>query len=159
MINESGKLHMVPALLNELYVIRFAICSQSASEADVEYAWDVISAFASELLAGRRESATNSDRLSKESASESDDEVFNTDFDDEFIFDHQRCHLQRAHLKRNFFFKMVSDPKSYNPRVLRSLSGRHRSHSVGSSSPGSGEGAYIGQKPVTNGAMSNGTPP
>ncbi|XP_070207311.1 aromatic-L-amino-acid decarboxylase-like [Littorina saxatilis] len=149
-INESGKLHMVPALLNELYVIRFAICSHDANERDVNFAWDVISASATELLAGRRDSSKEGEagRSSFESISESDDEVFNTDFDDEFIFDHQRCHVRRAHMKRNLFFKMVSDPKSYNPRVLRSLSGRLRSHSL--ESPAGNPGTPGSHSPSTS---------
>ena len=154
MINESGKLHMVPALLNELYVIRFAICAHSASEHDVHYAWDVISASATELLDGRRNSSKEADsRFSFESVSESDDEVFDTDFDDQFIFDHQRCNVRRAHMQRSFFFKMVSDPKSYNPRVLRSL----RSHSLGS--PAGTPGSSSSHRVLENGCLHNGTPP
>lgn len=41
-INDSGKLHMVPANLNGKYVIRFAVCHQNASDDDITYAWDVI---------------------------------------------------------------------------------------------------------------------
>lgn len=141
---------MVPALLNDLYVIRFAICSQNASESDVIYAWNVISASATELLAGRRESSKDGERepgpsgpsaLSFESVSESDDEVFNTDFDDEFIFDNQRAHIRRAHLTRSFFFRMISDPKSYHPPRHYQQRGpvtRTRSLSVGSHSPPAG---------------------
>lgn len=34
-INESGKLHMVPASVNEKYVIRFCAVAQSASDDDI----------------------------------------------------------------------------------------------------------------------------
>lgn len=34
-INESGKLHMVPANVNEKYVIRFCVVAQHATEADI----------------------------------------------------------------------------------------------------------------------------
>ena len=48
-INLTGKLHMVPALLNDDYVIRFAVCAQNADEDDIKYAWSVISEMATEL--------------------------------------------------------------------------------------------------------------
>ena len=164
MINESGKLHMVPALLNEIYVIRFAICAQNASASDVTYAWDFISSAATELLSGRLDSGkaaeegdarlASSAGRAESAVGESDDEVFNTDFDDEFIFDHQRCHVRRAHQQRNLFFRMVSDPKSYNSRILRFLGGRNRSSSEGST--GSTPPSRIGAE---NGHLPNGTPP
>jgi aromatic-L-amino-acid decarboxylase len=50
MINENAKLYTVPALINENYVIRFAVCAQDAVESDIEYAWRTISKEASELL-------------------------------------------------------------------------------------------------------------
>lgn len=34
-INASGKLHMVPASLNDKYVIRFCVCRQTATDADI----------------------------------------------------------------------------------------------------------------------------
>lgn len=34
-INASGKLHMVPANVNDKYVIRFCVTAQNASEADI----------------------------------------------------------------------------------------------------------------------------
>jgi hypothetical protein len=49
-INASGKLHMVPANVNDKYVIRFCVVAQNATEADIDYAWKVIKEFAEELL-------------------------------------------------------------------------------------------------------------
>lgn len=49
-INESGKLHMVPAAVHGKYVIRFCVCAQDAKDSDIDYAWDVITDFATELL-------------------------------------------------------------------------------------------------------------
>jgi len=40
-INISGKLHMVPAILGEDYIIRFAVCSARACDADMLHAWQV----------------------------------------------------------------------------------------------------------------------
>ena len=34
-INSSGKLHMVPASVNEKFVIRFCVCAQNASDDDI----------------------------------------------------------------------------------------------------------------------------
>jgi len=48
-INMSGKLHMVPAVINDDYVIRFAVCSVNACDDDIVYAWNVISDAASRL--------------------------------------------------------------------------------------------------------------
>lgn len=49
-INASGKLHMVPASLSGNYVIRFCVCAQHATDADIIHAWDVITMFTEELL-------------------------------------------------------------------------------------------------------------
>jgi len=45
----SGKLHMVPAVINDDYVIRFAVCSVNASDGDIKYAWNVITETTSNL--------------------------------------------------------------------------------------------------------------
>ena len=47
----SGKIHMVPALLGDDYVIRFAVCAQNASDADIAYAWTTICETAANVLA------------------------------------------------------------------------------------------------------------
>ena len=49
-INASGKLHMVPASVHGRYVIRFCVCAQDAKESDIDFAWDCITEFATELL-------------------------------------------------------------------------------------------------------------
>ncbi|XP_070560020.1 LOW QUALITY PROTEIN: aromatic-L-amino-acid decarboxylase-like [Ptychodera flava] len=50
MVNDSGKLHMVPASLDGKYVIRFAVCAEDACDEDIFYAWSVIVGLANELL-------------------------------------------------------------------------------------------------------------
>jgi len=52
-INMSGLLHMVPAVINDDYVIRFAVCSASASDDDILYAWNVIADTTSRLQASQ----------------------------------------------------------------------------------------------------------
>jgi aromatic-L-amino-acid decarboxylase len=49
LINASGKLHMVPASLNDRYVIRFCVCRETATEDDMEYAWNVIKEYAQDV--------------------------------------------------------------------------------------------------------------
>ena len=127
---------MVPALINENYVIRFAVCAQNANEDDVEYAWRIISKEACALLTARLsiESIMESEKDDnvEEDVNESDDDVF-PDFDDNFIFDQQRSNLHRARLRRSLFSRMVSDPKCYNPKVLKALClDKRRSRSVSS---------------------------
>lgn len=114
-INASGKLHMVPASVNEKYIIRFCAVAQNACEEDIgmecsflfflmqlkmipilfafnlEIAWDIITDFATELL-------------EKEQA----DEVTE-------ILDRKR--KETLAQKRSFFVRMVSDPKIYNPAI------------------------------------------
>ncbi|XP_055317944.1 tyrosine decarboxylase isoform X2 [Sitodiplosis mosellana] len=90
-INGSGKLHMVPASVNEKYVIRFCAVAQSATEEDIDIAWDIITDFATELL-------------EKEQA-------------DQFAEIMDRKRKETLAQKRSFFVRMVSDPKIYNPAI------------------------------------------
>ncbi|XP_017779570.1 PREDICTED: tyrosine decarboxylase [Nicrophorus vespilloides] len=99
-INGSGKLHMVPANVNEKYVIRFCAVAQNASSEDIEYAWKVITEYASELL--------EKDECEKEQ--ELHDEVF------EILNSKKKETLAQ---KRSFFVRMVSDPKIYNPSIAK----------------------------------------
>lgn len=90
-INESGKLHMVPASVNEQYIIRFCAVAQNATAEDIDYAWDTIMDFANELL-----------------EKEQHDEIT------EII---NRKKADTLAQKRSFFVRMVSDPKIYNPAI------------------------------------------
>lgn len=55
-INLSGHLHMVPAVVNDDYVIRFAVCSSHATDDDMAYAWSVISEIADDIKVALRNS-------------------------------------------------------------------------------------------------------
>ncbi|XP_020815578.1 tyrosine decarboxylase [Drosophila serrata] len=90
-INESGKLHMVPASVNDRYIIRFCAVAQNATAEDIDYAWDIIVDFANELLEKEQH-----DELS---------EIINRKKQDTLA------------QKRSFFVRMVSDPKIYNPAI------------------------------------------
>ncbi|XP_026281910.1 aromatic-L-amino-acid decarboxylase-like [Frankliniella occidentalis] len=49
-INASGKLHMIPSMVRGKYVLRFCVVAESACDADIEHAWEVISEHATDLL-------------------------------------------------------------------------------------------------------------
>ncbi|KAL3315542.1 hypothetical protein Ciccas_005822 [Cichlidogyrus casuarinus] len=49
-INESRELHVVPAVVNDLYIIRFAVCREDASDDDIHHAWKIIRHFADLII-------------------------------------------------------------------------------------------------------------
>ncbi|XP_023024196.1 tyrosine decarboxylase 1 [Leptinotarsa decemlineata] len=49
-INASGKIHMIPSMVKNKYIIRFCVTAENATQNDVEYAWGVITEHASQLL-------------------------------------------------------------------------------------------------------------
>ncbi|XP_044271990.1 tyrosine decarboxylase [Tribolium madens] len=106
-INASGKLHMVPANVNDKYVIRFCVVAQNATEADIDFAWKVIRDFSEELF--------DSQALEKEQELQ----------DDVFELMERKKKETLAH-KRSFFVRMVSDPKIYNPSIAKALPSTRR---------------------------------
>merc|ERR1711915_198456 len=50
LINDSGRLHMVPTYMKGEYVIRLAVCAENASEEDMQAAWDIIKEMANILV-------------------------------------------------------------------------------------------------------------
>lgn len=41
-LNSSGRIHMVPASLNDRFVIRFCVCHEHANEHDINIAYEII---------------------------------------------------------------------------------------------------------------------
>jgi len=41
-LNDSGQIHVVPSMVNENYIIRFAVCAKDASEYDMHIAFQII---------------------------------------------------------------------------------------------------------------------
>ncbi|XP_018562210.1 aromatic-L-amino-acid decarboxylase-like [Anoplophora glabripennis] len=115
-INGSGKLHMVPASVNDKYVIRFCVVASNAEESDIDYAWDVIKEFSEELLESQ----------AAEKEHELRDEVF------ELL---ERKKKETLAQKRSFFVRMVSDPKIYNPSIAKSIPSTRRHLTQASESP------------------------
>lgn len=135
MLNESGKLHMVPALINEHYVIRFAICAQNAEDDDIIFAWRIIGQLTEDLMNEKRSTKKNIEfeKMHFDNTSDEDDNVFR-EFDEEIIFDQQRSSLSRATKRRPIFMRMVSDPRCYNHSTCTSVcteSRRHKSECSG----------------------------
>ncbi|XP_014204563.1 aromatic-L-amino-acid decarboxylase-like [Copidosoma floridanum] len=50
-INDSGKLHMIPSVINGQYIIRFAIGAPNATLEDVEIAWSIIKEILADTMA------------------------------------------------------------------------------------------------------------
>ena len=165
----SSKLHMVPALINEDYIIRFAVCAQNANDDDVYYAWNVISEMASDVIAAcdsnkENEALKEIQRIESldigeevplepekyETEATGDDEVFLYDDNIPSIpsipkWNEQNKNGPNTYRRRNQLLRMISDPKCYNPRVLKSLTHekRHRSETAkyGGSRGGSRDGS------------------
>ena len=49
-LNDSGKIHMVPAMLADKYVIRFCVNAKHATEEDMLAAWELIKSNADTIL-------------------------------------------------------------------------------------------------------------
>jgi len=49
-INDSGQLHLTPSMVNEMLIIRFALCAQNASEYDMHLAFQIIQTYADGIL-------------------------------------------------------------------------------------------------------------
>ncbi|XP_076067665.1 aromatic-L-amino-acid decarboxylase-like [Oratosquilla oratoria] len=113
-INASGKLFMVPASLNNKFVIRFCVCAENATDHDIDLAWDIIQQFASATTQKSQElpcengveeaKTTVEEEAAKENAGKKD--------------------------KRSFFVRTVSSNKLYNPKIVPGSRSARRS-SVG----------------------------
>lgn len=111
-INSSGKLHMVPASVNEKFVIRFCVCAQNASDDDIKYAWETIAKMADAVI----KKMTQAKQVIA---------AFQTP-----VAEHRRLVTVRSEpegseearsllaKKRSYFVRMVSDPKIYNPKIV-----------------------------------------
>ncbi|XP_043233919.1 aromatic-L-amino-acid decarboxylase-like [Amphibalanus amphitrite] len=49
-INAAGRIHMVPSMLRDTYILRFAVCAASTEERDIELAWAEVERQAGRLL-------------------------------------------------------------------------------------------------------------
>lgn len=49
-INEAGKIHLVPAKLRGLFVLRLAVCSRYTESSDILFAWQELNSLADQLV-------------------------------------------------------------------------------------------------------------
>jgi hypothetical protein len=53
-LNDSGFIHMVPSMVNDIYIIRFAVCAKYANADDMHVAFRIIEKHADDVLAEYR---------------------------------------------------------------------------------------------------------
>lgn len=118
---------MVPASLSERYVIRFCVCSQTASDQDIDEAWAIIRDMASDVIqllakeASQSHGLTNGKSVTSEEQEQDElEREAQETLDEVFVVD--RRNRMSISQKRSFFVRMVSDPKCYNPKIVRTMS-------------------------------------
>ncbi|XGW08103.1 hypothetical protein V3C99_010875 [Haemonchus contortus] len=134
-LNSSGRIHMVPASLNDRFVIRFCVCAENASENDIDTAYNIISQTAQHIL---QEGATLPIVEDKEA-----EQLEEMGYDAEAVANRNEMdkakeralndiQLSKEEMlaqkrnetlakRRSFLVRMVSDPKCYNPKIVRHL--------------------------------------
>ncbi|MCP9261711.1 Aromatic-L-amino-acid decarboxylase [Dirofilaria immitis] len=117
-LNSSGQIHMVPASLNGRFVIRFCVCAEHATEKDIQIAYELISQTARHIYRNSVQSPlTEDDEL--ETAEEKGC-IYQINLNKDEIL--KRKNQATLSQKRSFLVRMVSDPKCYNPKIVRHLS-------------------------------------
>ncbi|KAH7723252.1 Aromatic-L-amino-acid decarboxylase [Aphelenchoides avenae] len=180
-LNSSGRIHMVPASLNERFVIRFCVCAEHASDRDILVAYDIIKQASLTLLyepmpepiaenyeleqleEKQYEQMNNAASMDSQSIHSSQRSLNNRNsiestgsqqltvapgvvsatnstttppssagvvlptqtMSEDFPFSNDRRRFQSTlKEKRSFLVRMVSDPKCYNPKIVRHLNMR-----------------------------------
>ncbi|KAF7493090.1 Tyrosine decarboxylase [Sarcoptes scabiei] len=147
-VNASGKLHMVPASLNGKYVIRFCVCAQNATDMDIDHAYDVIAQFATDLYE-IMDMENKNKQINIKDANEDNEAA-----DEVFMLDRKRQMSLRY--KRSFFVRMVSDPKLYNPKIVKALNSssnsmeEKRQNDFDNDGGGDCDEGDIGERPESN---------
>ncbi|KHN71251.1 Aromatic-L-amino-acid decarboxylase [Toxocara canis] len=134
-LNSSGRIHMVPASLNQQFVIRFCVCAENANERDIQIAYDIISQTAqhimhdgiveplveeAELEMLEEKAYANPEDAPKKEMSRSVSGALGavTPSKEELL---EKKSARTLAEKRSFLVRMVSDPKCYNPKIVRHL--------------------------------------
>ena len=60
LLNESGQIHMIPATIDDMYVIRFCVNYKDASINDIEEAWNIIRKMADKVIEALQRGRQNS---------------------------------------------------------------------------------------------------
>lgn len=77
-LNESGLIHMVPSMVNDLYIIRFAVCAKHATDEDMQKAFRIIQEHADTVIAEYRAQRSGRQSLSNDSLELSNKQVSTT---------------------------------------------------------------------------------
>ncbi|CAJ0915029.1 unnamed protein product, partial [Mesorhabditis belari] len=158
-LNSSGRIHMVPASLNDRFVIRFCVCAENPTDKDIQIAYDIISQAAQHII-----HETSTEPLLEDQYLEALEEK---GIDTTSVLNHHSPTRRRMSnpnfiaklwrgfeiseggplspysptfekqpskeelmsmrngkdlaTKRSFLVRMVSDPKCYNPKIVRHL--------------------------------------
>ncbi|PIO64939.1 pyridoxal-dependent decarboxylase domain protein, partial [Teladorsagia circumcincta] len=132
-LNSSGRIHMVPASLNDRFVIRFCVCAENASENDIDTAYNIISQTAQHILHEGAALPIVEDKEAEQLEEMGyDAEAGRIEADaarERGLADSQLSKEEMLAQKRNetlakrrsFLVRMVSDPKCYNPKIVRHL--------------------------------------
>ncbi|KAL3994461.1 Aromatic-L-amino-acid decarboxylase domain protein [Acanthocheilonema viteae] len=118
-LNSSGRIHMVPASLNGRFVIRFCVCAEHATEKDIQVAYDFISQTARHIFQN-----SASCPLAEDDELETTEEKQEWQSEQKIVDKNEilkRKEQATLSQKRSFLVRMVSDPKCYNPKIVRHL--------------------------------------
>ncbi|OZC05138.1 pyridoxal-dependent decarboxylase domain protein [Onchocerca flexuosa] len=120
-LNSSGRIHMVPASLNGRFVIRFCVCAEHATEKDIRIAYELISQTARHIHQNSLvpHPLVEEDELETAEEKEYIGQINQEDLDKSEIL--KRKNQATLSQKRSFLVRMVSDPKCYNPKIVRHL--------------------------------------
>ena len=80
-INRSGELHMIPSSAHGRYLIRFCVCAPEAKEDDINFAWQVISDMATDVLADQNRAPPTSSDQQLLAIAEQEEEVDESELD------------------------------------------------------------------------------
>lgn len=134
---------MVPASLADRFVIRFCVCAQSSTEDDIKAAYKIISEFSSDLLeimeldqkkktlpigksVSGRETSLPLSTPNLPLVNPTDEQAEEEESVDEVVVLDRKKKMSLRY-KRSFFVRMVSDPKLYNPKIVKALGSRSSS--------------------------------
>ncbi|KAK6050094.1 pyridoxal-dependent decarboxylase domain protein [Cooperia oncophora] len=128
-LNSSGRIHMVPASLNDRFVIRFCVCAENASENDIDTAYSIISQTAQHILHEGTALPIVEDKEAEQLEEMGIDADASSRIEADVARDSQLSKEEMIAQKRNetlakrrsFLVRMVSDPKCYNPKIVRHL--------------------------------------
>ena len=95
-LNDSGSIHLTPAIINDKYIIRFCVDAQHATEDDMISSWDIILKSAEKILKDYSEKAS---LFSKYQLIDVDSLI---DF---------------SKMRRQCFTRMVSDPINFTDKL------------------------------------------